>query len=102
MEGSKAELGVYFSISLSVPENSLVSRSQGDKKKSCVETTSSSWMCSAISAPRSECAGSPAASAAGHDRSGATAAATSVQQLVRQDWTAVDCAGEVVASIPAA
>jgi hypothetical protein len=30
-----------------VPRNSLVSTAQPDKKKACVEKTSSSWMCSA-------------------------------------------------------
>ena len=30
-----------------VPRNSLVSTAQPDKKKVCVEKTSSSWMCSA-------------------------------------------------------
>jgi hypothetical protein len=31
-----------------VPENSLVSTTQPDKKKACVEKTSSSWMCSVL------------------------------------------------------
>jgi RpiB/LacA/LacB family sugar-phosphate isomerase len=31
-----------------VPQNSLVSTAQPDKKKVCVEKTSSSWMCSAM------------------------------------------------------
>jgi len=30
-----------------VPQNSLVSTAQPDKKKECVEKTSNSWMCSA-------------------------------------------------------
>jgi hypothetical protein len=32
----------------------------------------------------------------------APAAATSVQELIRQDWTGLDCPGEVVVSTPAA
>src|ERR1039458_9455286 len=50
---------VYFAICLAgcgktrfeadaVPQNSLVSTAQPDKKKVCVEKTISSWMCSAM------------------------------------------------------
>src|ERR1035441_10244137 len=37
-----------------VPRNSLVSTAQPDKKKVCVDKTSSSWMCSATLARSSE------------------------------------------------
>src|SRR5580692_1773059 len=37
-----------------VPENSLVSTAQPDKKKVCAEKTSNSWTCSATSVPSSE------------------------------------------------
>jgi hypothetical protein len=52
--GSLAGCGKTRFEADAVPRNSLVSTAQPDKKKACEETTSSSWMCSAISALSNE------------------------------------------------
>src|SRR5439155_8424892 len=42
------------------------------------------------------------ASSSCHDRRGIRKTATTVKQAVRQNWTPLDCAGEVVAGAPTA
>src|SRR6266581_8449151 len=54
LKHEQGELDVHVRILADeVPENSLVSTEQTDKKMTCAEKTSNSWMCSATSVPSS-------------------------------------------------
>ena len=71
---------------------------EAGKKNTCVEMTSSSWEFSAAAN-----SSRPSASAApGHDRSSIVPVEASFQQVLRQDGTALDSPGEVIAGIAAA